>query len=260
MTSAEQYTPREYSALDVVASAKRTADAILRSNPLTNAVISQGLMRWEGNHTDVNGDKVNFLWIGEFQPNDPTMGGIPQRGIVIWRDDSTASAVNDGVIAFALYDHNPGGDGLGLRQTIHVRSVDNDTLVQEARNGGLQFPHSTIPMYEGPDTNRARWPSVTSTSFVTALEGYVSCIGNHVYARYWVSTPAATTAEYRVTASWSGGSVTGATQVQGASIIALAEDTIDVTGARGQADLQVKVQLRVASGPGPVEVWPMTIR
>lgn len=257
MSSPEQYTPRDLTALDWLLAAKRTADSIVSSNPLTNAVISRGLMRWTGNHLDVNGEPINFLWIGEFLPADTTMGGIPQRGIAMWRDDSAGAAYNDGVLAFALYDHTPGEGGLGLRQTLHVRSVDNNQLYTEARHGGLQFPHAMIPMYEGSGTDRARWPSITSTSFVDVLEGYVSCTGNHVYGRYWVGTPAGVTAEFRMTASWSGGSTSSPIHTQPGATFGLREDTIDVTGARGQAGLQIKIQARVASGAGSIEIAPI---
>lgn len=257
MSSPEQYTPRTPTALDVVKDAKRTADAILRSNPLTNAVVSEGLLRFVGNHVDVNGDKINFLWIGEFTPPDTTLGK-PQRGIVMWRDDSAGAAVNDGVLAFALYDHDPGGDSLGLRQTMHFNSVDNKALMLEARHGGFSFPRTNITMYEGSGTNRNRWPSITSTSFVTVFEGFVSCVGNNVYARYWVGTPAGTTAEFRVTASWGSGSATGATHSQGSATFGLEEYTLDVTGARGDAAMQVKVEGRVASGAGPVDFAPVS--
>lgn len=260
MSSPQQYTPRPPSALDVLQAAKRTADAILRSNPLTNAVVSQGLMRWIGNHTDVNGDKINLLWIGDFLPPDPTMGGEPQRGVVLWRDDSAGAAYNDGVLAFALYDHDPGGGGLGLRQTLHLRSIDNNQLLSEARNGGLQFPHATIPMYEGAVTDRNKWPSITDTSFVTMMEGMVSSIGNHVYARYWTHTPAGTSGEFRVTASWSGGSIVGSTVAQGPAGLGLQEATLNVTGSRGQADLQVKIEGRVTGGAGAIAVAPVSFR
>lgn len=258
MTSFEQYTPRNISALDALAAAKRTADQILRSNPLTNAVISHGLMKWIGNHVDVNGDKINFLWIGDFFPADTTMGGIPQKGIVMWRDDSTGSAVNDGRLAFALYDHDPGGGGLGLRQTIHMDSLDGKAILSESRLGGQQFPHLNIPMgFSGTDTGK--WATADSASFFTLLEGFGHCVGTQLYARFWSQTQSTAAGEFRVTVTWSGGTITGTVFSQAVNTVTFREDTLDVSAARGEM-LQVKVEGRRASGTGTVAAAPISFR
>lgn len=258
MTSFEQYTPREISALDALAAAKRIADQIIRNNPLTNAVVSRGLMQWRGNHVDIDGDKVNFLWIGDFFPADPTMGGIPQKGIVMWRDDSTASSVDAGRIAFALYDHDPGGGGLGLRQTIHLDSLDGKHLLSESRKGGQEFPHMNVPMgATGSDTGK--WASTDSTSFATVLEGFTHAVGNQLYARFWTQTQSTAAGEFRVTVTWSGGTITGTLFTQAVNTVTFREDTLDVTAARGEM-LQVKVEARRSSGTGSVAAAPISFR
>lgn len=262
MTSPEQYTPRSFSYLDWVAAAKRTADDIMAANPLTNAVISRGLMQWRGNHTDVNGDKVNFVWIGEFRPEDTTMGGIPQRGSVFWRDDSTAASVEKGTIAWALYDHNPGGDGLGLRQTIHSYSVDNNQLINESRSGGLRFPRMPVPMGPGGGASRTSWHQTTSTSMQTLSEGGCSGIGRHVYARYWSHNEGGVAGEFQVTVEWPGGSASGPVHSQGggSASVSLREDTISVPGSRGTDLMQVKIEGRVVSGASFVAVAPLAVQ
>lgn len=255
MTSAEQYTPRNYSELDYVAAAKRTADAILRSNPLTNAVVSRGLMRWIGNHVDANGNKVNFLWIGDFVPADTTMGGISQRGVAMWRDDSTSVEVNQGRLAFALYDHAPGDGGLGLRQTIHVRSLDGKDLLNEARNGGQSFPRMPIPM--GATGLPANWITTQNAAFHTLSEGQCSVVGKHVMARYWTGCTADATGEFQVVVEWAGGgTASGPVHAVAASTTPVFEDYIDVSAARGQT-ITVKIQGHRTSGAGTCYTAPI---
>lgn len=258
MTSPEQYTPRDYSELDYIAAAKRVADAILRTNPLTNAVVSRGLMRWVGNHVDIDGDKINFLWIGDFLPADTTMGGIPQKGIVMWRDDSTGVGVNAGRQAFALYDHDPGGGGLGLRQTIHWDSLDGKNLWRESRLGGQEFPHMNIPMgIAGTDTGK--WPAVDSTTFFALLEGFTHVVGNTLYARFWTQTQSTAAGEFRVTVGYSGGTIVGTVFPQAANFTVFREDTINIAAARGEM-IQVKVEGRRTSGTGTVGAAPVSFR
>lgn len=249
MSSPEQYTPRSYSELDWIAAAKRTADAILRSNPLTNAVIGHGLMRWTGNHTDVNGDKVDYLWIGDFQPNDPTLGGIPQKGIVMRRDDSTASGVNDGRAAFLIYDHDPGGGGLGLRQTLHLWSLDGIQLFEESRQGGQSWPEFPIPMGPwGQDINL--WPYTTGATFYTLWEGWANIVGRDLIAEYAGQGSAGCASEYKVLIWPNGGpAVEGPLHSYGPTGGAVIKDTIDVSSLRGQTRL-VQLVGRVTNGVG----------
>lgn len=249
MTSPEQYTPRNYSELDWIAAAKRTADAILRSNPLTNAVITKGLTQWRGNHQDINGDKVEFMWIGDFLPADTTLGGIPQKGIVFRRDDSTASGVNDGRQAFALYDHDPGAGGLGLRQTIHWDSLDGDRLMAESREGGQKWPEHPIPM--GPWGNdTTKWPGASAGTFTTLWLGYANIMGNNLVAEYTCVTEGTASGEYQVEILPNGGpNVIGPVHALGAASQATYKDTIDVSAMRGETR-QVRLMGRVTGGAG----------
>lgn len=229
LTSVEQYTPRDYSALDVVAAAKRTADAILRANPLTNAVISRGLMRWTGNHVTGSGAKIDHLWIGEFFPPDPTMGGVPQKGFSLVRDDSTG-----GTSAFALYDHDPGGGGLGLRQTIHLESLDDQRLMSESRLGGQQWPEHPITM--GPWGNDiGLWPGQATGSFDVLWHGWGNIVGRNLTAEYHCAGTGGAATEFKVRIYPNGGPVVeGPPHAFGVGAQGTVTDTIDVSSMRGE--------------------------
>lgn len=230
MTSPQQYTPREYTALDTVQAAKRTADAILRSNPLTNAVISHGLMRWTGNHLTGSGAKIDHLWIGEFFPPDTSLGGIPQKGFSLVRDDSTG-----GTPAFQLYDHDPGGGGLGLRQTIHLESLDDQRLMSEARTGGQQWPEENIVMGPLPRafTEWTGTPITPDNAWWTLWEGRANVLGNQIVARYWAASTSGATSEFRIRFEGIGGDVIGPVRTLGAGLDGVFEDTITVSADRG---------------------------
>lgn len=244
MTSPQQYTPRDLSALDILQSSKRTADAILRNNPLTNARISHGLMVWVGNHVKTgSSDKVEFFWVGDFLPADTTMGGIPQKGVVMFRDDATG-----GQYAWALYDHDPGGGGLGLRQTIHLRSGDGKRMHTEARHGGMQWPQSDI--YMGATGLILEWPSTDQGTFQTLSEGRVSVIGNHVVARYWAATSGGATGEWRVRVEGPSGDIIGPLRTLGVNANTAFEDQLDVSIGRGDT-FPIRLEARVTNGTGP---------
>lgn len=179
MTSPSYYTPRTPSALDTVGYTQRVVDAILRNNPLHNAAVDSGLMKWFGNYQDEEGDTINYLWIGEFFPADSNLpGSPPQKGISMIRDDSRG-----GMAAFALYDHAP-ATGDGLRQTIHVGSGDSHRLYHEHRDGGVEWPRRNISMY-ARDSDLALWPGTDSASFSAIYEGQVSIIGHYIRFRMW---------------------------------------------------------------------------
>lgn len=254
MTSAEQYTPRNLSALDAIAAAKRTADAILRANPLTNAVVSRGLMRWTGNHVKTIGpDKIDFLWIGDFLPADSSLGGIPQKGISMWRDDSTG-----GAIAFALYDHNPGGDGLGLRQTLHMDGGDGKRLYTEARHHGLQWPQTDIYMGSTPQ-DITQWAKHGGGSFATLAEGRVSVVGNHVVARYWAASTDGAAGEWRVRIETPSGDIIGPVNTLGVNTNTAFEDQITVSSQRGDTRI-IRLEARYTNGVGFVRAMPVSFR
>lgn len=249
MSSPEQYTPRDFSALDVVQAAKRTADAILRANPLVNAVVSHGLMVWKGNHVDNVGDKTDYLWIGDFFPADPTMGGIPQKGFVIRRDDSTSSGVQEGTVVFAMYDHDPGGGGLGLRQTIHWESLDQRNLWSESRQGGQAWPEFPIPMGPWGD-NVGRWPSTSSGSLTVMWDGWANIVGRDLVAEYAIQGASGAAGEYLVRVFPNGGSpIDGPLRTHGAGGGAVFKDTIDVSSVRGETR-RVQLLGRVTNATG----------
>lgn len=256
MTSPEQYTPRNISALDAIAAAKRTADAILRSNPLTGAVVSHGLMKWIGNHLDGSGNKINFLWIGEFFPADTTMGGIAQRGISMVRDDSTG-----GQSAFALYDHDPGGGGLGLRQTIHWGSLDAKRLYSEARNGGQQWPQSNVAM--GTVSNDigdwTRTSVVADNVWRTLAEGRVNVVGKHLIGRYWAATTGGCIGEFRVLVEGAAGDIVGPTNPLGANLNTVFEDQLDVSSERGDTRV-VRLLARTTNTVGAARIQIVSFR
>lgn len=247
MTSPEQYTPRDLSALDALLAAKRTADAILRNNPLTDAVVSHGLMKWIGNHANIFGSgNVNFFWVGEFLPADPTMGGRPQCGVAMWRDDSTG-----GTLAFALYDHNPGGDGLGLRQTLHFDGGDGKQLWQEARNGGQRWPQVNIAMGM-TSANVSEWQKTlgTANNFQTIGEGRFSVLGNHVSARFWFGTIGGAAGEARVRIEVPGGTdIVGNTFTMGVNSNNAFEDKINVSSQRGNT-VVIRFEVRTTNSTG----------
>lgn len=256
MTSAQQYTPRDFTALDILGAAKRTADAILRTNPLTNAIISHGLMKWIGNHTKTaSSDKIEFLWIGDFFPPDSTMGGIPQKGVVMFRDDSSG-----GQYSWALYDHDPGGDSLGLRQTIHLQSGDGRRMYTEARHGGLLWPQSDI--YMGVTSNDiTQWAScsVGAASFQTVAEGRVSVVGNHVVARYWAATTDGAAGEWRIRIETPSGDILGPTRSLGVNANTAFEDQLDVTLQRGDTRV-IRLEARTTNSTGKARAQPISFR
>jgi hypothetical protein len=124
--------------MDNILYAQGLADQIMRNNPLVNAVVSRGLMKWYGNYQNPDGSPVNFLWIGEFLPSDPNLGNRPQKGFSLVRDDSThSSAIN-------LYDKSP---GTPLKQTLTLGSADGQPMMDESRNqGGWSFPRVFFPV------------------------------------------------------------------------------------------------------------------
>jgi hypothetical protein len=260
VTAPEQYTPRNFSALDVVAAAKRTADAILRANPLLNATVTSGLMQWRGNHVDSLGRAINFIWLGDFSPNDPTMGNIPQKGIVFRRDDSTSSGNTDADYAFALYDHDPGGGGLGLRQTLHFFSGDRKRLMTESRQGGQQWPEENV--WLGPlGTDKLVWPGTNSSSFQTIWEGRMNVLGKNLVARSWHTGPGGAATEWKVQVEYSNGTIfaTGPVHAYGVGVDGVEEDTIDVSAGRGET-VTVRLMGRVTNGVGTARASVIAFR
>jgi hypothetical protein len=201
MTSPERYSPRNPSLIDALAAAKRTADQLMRNNPLTNAVVGNGLIRFLGNYLTPGGTRVNFLWIGEFFPLDTTLNK-PQKGFVLFRDD-----VTQGNMSIAIYDHDPNGAfGAGLRQTIHMFSGDGKRLFTESRAWGQQWPHENIAM--GATGTVTQWPASPTPSdadWHTVNEGRMNVVGNSLDYRFFACTLAGAAGEVRLSIDAQGG-------------------------------------------------------
>lgn len=147
------YMPRDTTLVDAVAETRRIADQLMRNNPLVDAVISQGLTKFQGNYGE------DFAWFGEFFPADRNLvddyGNVqPQRGISFVRDDPSHNQ------AFAMYDFDPRA-GEPLRQRVYMRDADGRPLMLEGFNGGRAFPDSAIVMYqrESFESPTATWTS-----------------------------------------------------------------------------------------------------
>lgn len=230
MSSPQYYAPQNPDVIDTVRYTQRVVDQILRNNPLTDAVVGRGLMRWIGNYTN-SGDpeKINFLWIGEFNPADTNLpGNPPQRGISLVRDDSRG-----GESAFTMYDPSPGAGG-GLKQTLHVRSGDAARLWDEAREGGQLWPEVNIPMW-GVGSTTADWFGVTDNSptWGRIFEGRVNIVGHSVEYTFYTAGTAGCAAEYRVRVQGSDGDHVSATHAIGAGGAATFSGSVDVTTVRG---------------------------
>lgn len=137
----QQYTPRSVNLVDAVAETKRVVESALRANPLRNARVDDGLMRWKGNYS--GGVDRSYLWIGEFLPRDAVLNK-PQRGFILSRDDSKAAP--------ALHMYDPNGESANaltqpLRQLVFMRDADNNPMLTEGRGGGVTFPWSNVVLY-----------------------------------------------------------------------------------------------------------------
>lgn len=254
--SPEQYAPRVPTLIDTTAYTNRLVDQILRTNPLTNASVSSGLIRWLGNYISGPGpDYINFLWIGEFLPADTNLAGSPpQRGFSLVRDDSRG-----GVSAIALYDANPAGSP-GLKQTLFFTSGDGKRLMEESREGGQRWPEAPVAM-GAIGSDAGAWPGVNTVSpaYGTIWEGRFSVIGNRLHYRFFVGTDAATSGTFRMRVEMPGGDVVGPTHTQGVFGTSVADDSIDVSAARG---LTVRAYWEGArtAGAGFVRATPLAVR
>jgi hypothetical protein len=190
---AQQYTPRQTSIVDAVAETKRVVEASLRANPLKNAVVDSGLMRFRGNYG------IDFLWIGEFYPKDPILDK-PQRAVLIRRDDHIGADV------LAYWDWYP-DPARPLRQKMRMRDASNRPILEEGGSGGLQFPRNNIVCYpvagawlpvptEISDTGSINsWDyyygaanSTRNTDPTNIWEGKGSMTGRRLYVRWWQVT------------------------------------------------------------------------
>lgn len=236
-----QFTPYPPSVVDNIQYAQDLADAIMRNNPLVGAVIPSGLMKWYGNYTNPDGSKVNFLWIGEFLPADPNMGGRPQKGFSLVRDDGTHST------AFSLFDHSP---GTPLKQTMSLFSYDGQAMLDESRNqGGWSFPGLWFPMYPN-SLQLSAWPQRNSGS-ADVVWGQCSAVGHMLDVQTQIITDAGVSATLTVRADDGlGHTVTGTPHVVGGSSNTGFLDTLDISSMRGAKVFTAYVNLNITAGGG----------
>lgn len=239
------YAPRDQSSMEVLAYVRRAMDEMARSNPLRNAVVSSGLIKWIGNYTNSgNPDKINFLWIGEFLPGDPNFGGASQRGLSLVRDDSRG-----GVSALAMFDPTPNFAGTGLRQILILTSGDNRRLFEESRDGGQRWPQENIAL--GPiGSDATRWVGTNQASFTTMWEGRANIIGNRITYRMFCYNDAGVASEHRLRVELPGGDVFGTTHVLGVGLQTVYEDSVDVSAGRG-GTYTVRWESRRTAGADP---------
>jgi hypothetical protein len=253
VTSPSYYTPQSPSVLDIVGYTQRVVDAILRNNPLHNASVDSGLMRWLGNYTNTDGSRINHLWIGEFYPADPNLpGDPPQRGFSLVRDDSQG-----GQYAFALYDHNPSA-GDGLRQTIHFRSGDGEQLAIESRQGGWYYPEENVWM-GSRDSDLALWPGTDSASYSTIYEGRVNVIGTHLRYRVWNACTGGAAGNFRFRVQTEGGDLVSAVHSLPANANGVLDSELDIRSARGRV-IPVYLEAQRTNGVGKVRSSVISVR
>ncbi len=253
MTS-PQYTPRDPDVLDSIGYTRRVVDAILRNNPLTNAVVSNGLMRWIGNYTDaLDPDKINFLWIGDFLPADVNISPTtPQRGFSLVRDDSRG-----GVSAIAMFDPSPAASP-GLKQVLWFTSGDGKQLMTESRDGGQNWPQDNVWMGAlGSDTTK--WPGTTSGTFDTLFEGRVNVIGNRVSYRIFAATTNGATADFRLRVEGIGGDVIGSTHSLGVNASGVFDSFVDVSASRGTT-VVIRWEAQRTNGVGEARSQVISVR
>lgn len=145
----QKFSGRQADLVDAIAEQKRVVDAVTRANPLIDAWVDRGLMRWRGNYAANN---ESFLWIGEFHPQDNVLGK-EQRGFVLSRDDPKHAT------ALWMYDPNAEAaspSGPPLRQRIFMNDADNRPIMREAAFGGVSFPTGPIPLMPFADTRFIR--------------------------------------------------------------------------------------------------------
>lgn len=250
----EYYAPRVPTLVDTTSYTNRLVEQIVRTNPLTDASVSNGLMRWLGNYNDGGGNPINFLWIGEFNPADPNLPGTPsQKGFSLVRDDSRG-----GVSAIAMYDANPTASP-GLKQTLFFTSGDTKRLFEESRDGGQRWPEALVPMGV-LGNNTALWPGVNTTGAFTSLfEGRFSVVGNRLYYRVFCATDAATPGTFRMRVQSPGGDLVGPTHAVAAAGLAVFEDFVDVTVNRGLT-VRAFFEGNRTSGAGNLRASMMSVR
>lgn len=245
----EFYAPRQPSLVEAVATNKRVTDALLRNNPLVNAAVNSGLIRWMGNYnTTGTSDKINFLWIGEFLPLDTNLG-VAQRGFSLVRDDSRG-----GRSAIAMFDPNPSGGG-GLRQILIINSGDGNRILTESRFGGLTFPAAEVS-WAPNGRDRGIWAGTNNTGTDDEIwAGRFSCLGNRLRGEFRGGTDAGTTGEVWVRV-FGTPNIDSPHLVLGAASLSTFAFDIDVSSRRGERDVDVAIMGRRTGGTGFLRAAP----
>lgn len=246
----DSYAPKSPSLVDNIGYTQRVTESILRNNPLTDATVSRGLIRWIGNYISGGGpDKINYLWIGEFFPADPNLGGVAQRGFSLVRDDSRG-----GVSAIAMFDPDPTASP-GLKQILFITSGDNKRIFSEHRDGGQQWPQ--FPVTVNPTGgNVALWPTTTAGTYSTLAEGKANILGNQLHYRVWAATDTGATGDFQVRVVTSGGDLVSATHSLLANTNNVFDGFVNVASARGQT-CQVFYEGKRSNAVGNVRGTPI---
>jgi hypothetical protein len=252
VSSPQSYAPRDPSLIDNIAYTQRVTESILRNNPLTDATVSSGLLRWIGNYVSGPGpDMINFLWIGEFFPADVNLGGRAQRGFSLVRDDSRG-----GVSAIAMFDPNPSASP-GLKQVLFITSGDGKRIFTESRDGGQQWPEYPA-MVVPVDPIPANWPTTVSATFQTLAEGRVSILGNALHYRVWGATDTGATGEFRVRVVGPSGDISGTAHPLAANTNGVFDSSFDVSAIRGNT-CQIIYEARRTNAVGNVRATPISV-
>lgn len=248
----QQFTPRDTNIVDAIAETKRITEASLRSNPLRNARVDDGLMQWRGNYPGGVGNSGAYLWIGEFSPIDGVLGKS-QRGFVLTRDDPKHAA--------ALWMYDPAGSTANpvtqpLRQRIIMRDADNRPFLEEGVKGGRSFPWCPIPLFPaqsdgvGNGTNyRNAVNAAQAGVWRTLWQGAGPMVGPFIRWKAFITGTAAQALAGRIIISWDDATSFTSSPVS-LFIPAQLSQTVDFSGTdRVGHGFTVELQAQVSSGP-----------
>lgn len=133
-------------------------------------------------------------------------------------------------------------------ETVAMRDTDSNEVLA-AGAGGLVRPRLSWPMLHVSDLE-----NVTSGSFTTVATGYVYRVQDNVNARYWIVTPAGTTAEVEV---WdeSAGVRLGSVNPHGGGVNVFTEINAPLDAGHGiTATRRLSLRVRRTAGAGTVQV------
>lgn len=225
--AATQLTPRSPNLVDAILETQRVAEAQARANPLTNAIVDGGLIRWRGNYSAAAGQQGYYARIGELDdaPDDPVTGK-PQRGLSIRRDDPSGS------LAIRVYDHTANLHPAGpLRQKVAIFDYLGNRIIQEGEKGGLVAPQMAVVLYSLTDNYTA---AAATSGWQTVAGGETFKNGHVVTGRGRVFCPYGYTTQVRL--------VVSGTPAFG-SLITQFSTPVTFTGTAYQFDLSMDTSL-----------------